>query len=71
MLDTAQDPAFQKFFPELLGWNEKPLTNLVSYLSEQDLKRTELERPSSAAAAQMVTVSPELLGPETKREQGG
>lgn len=51
LLDTTQDPTLQKFSPELLGRNEKPLTNLVSYLSKQDLKKAELERPSSAAAA--------------------
>lgn len=75
MLDTTQDPTFQMFFPELLGRNEKPLTNLVSYLSKQDLKRAELEQTfkccSCISMQSMVTVSPELLGPETKREQGG
>lgn len=56
----------------MLDRNEKPLTNLVSYLSKQDLKRAELEQLFKCCRCiEMVTVSPELLGPETKREQGG
>lgn len=51
MLDTNQDPTFLKFSPEPLDRSEKPLTNLVSYLPKQDLKKAELERTSSAAAA--------------------
>lgn len=73
MLDTTQDPTFQNFFfPELLGRNEKPLTNLVSYLSKLDLKRAELEQTfKCCSCTEIVTVSLELLGPETKRERGG
>lgn len=42
--DTTQEPIFQKCSPELLDENEKPLTNLVSYLPKQDLLKAELKR---------------------------